>query len=160
MVALLTTARATALGTLNTLVLLIVWPRLQPIDVGAHGGSLRMENMVRTVELDFDVHESKTIEIFQRFHKRNMSLSVVDVGVAVPALLRLNCVLIIGVLWLVETVSNQWMLRLLIQPHLVSMFLKNPYFHFDRRLCPITQLMGITQLRSVSMSCVFVRIQY
>lgn len=59
-------------GTSNMLVLLIAWAKQVVVHAVAHDDSLRMENMVRTVELDFHVREAKTIGMCQLCRTRNM----------------------------------------------------------------------------------------
>lgn len=59
-------------GTSSMLVLLIVSAKPAVDRAVAHDDSLRMENMVRTVELDFHVREAKTIGMCQLCRTRNM----------------------------------------------------------------------------------------
>lgn len=132
----------------------IDWPKRVEDRAVVHGGSLKMENMVRMVWLDFDVYESRTIEICQRCRIQSMLRTIAAAAVVVvdgsggvdDAQLLFGQ--LYAALWeiAVAIVSNQWFVPILIQPHLVPMYLKNPFFHSYTRFL----LLSLTKLTSIA----------
>lgn len=100
-----------------------------------------MKNMVRMVWLDFGVYESKIVEICQRCRIQSMLTAVVaaavggGVGVGDDGAddVRLLFGRLYVALWQIAAVAivlnQRFVVPILVQPHLVPMYLKNPFFH-------------------------------
>lgn len=140
---------ARAVDTLSMPALLIGWAQRAEDQAVVHGGSLKTKNMVRMVWLDFGVHELKIVEICQRCRTQSM-LAVAAAGVAGDGgggrLIFGRLYVALWQIVVVAIVSNQRFVPILIQPHLVPMYLKNPFFH------PYTQfsLLSLTKLTSIA----------